>query len=87
MPGETTDSQVLAYSEGCPRQIIRYAPKVYGFQCHLEITREDISKMIDACPEDFRPSQFTQIPEELLSEHFDSINNKMMIILNNLMEI
>src|ERR1700733_11637513 len=32
MPGITKESVLLAYSEGCPRQVIRYAPMVYGFQ-------------------------------------------------------
>lgn len=32
MPGLTNDAEILAISEGCPRQIVRYTPKVYGFQ-------------------------------------------------------
>ncbi len=38
MPGMTAEATLLAYSAGCPQQIIRYAPFIYGFQCHLEIT-------------------------------------------------
>jgi GMP synthase (glutamine-hydrolysing) len=49
MPGETKDSAILAFSEGCPRQILKYGPKVYGFQCHLEITSEGIEDLLDAC--------------------------------------
>ncbi|MCE5293938.1 MAG: gamma-glutamyl-gamma-aminobutyrate hydrolase family protein [Chlamydiales bacterium] len=49
MPGVTQDSEILAYSEGCPRQIIRYTPKVYGFQCHFEFTPEVINGMIENC--------------------------------------
>ena len=30
MPGLTSESKVLAVSEGCPRQIVRYSPKIYG---------------------------------------------------------
>lgn len=47
MPGLTVESKILATSEGCPRQIVRYAPKVYGFQCHFEFTPEAIETMIE----------------------------------------
>ena len=87
MPGETADSVVLAYSEGCPRQILRYAPKIYGFQCHLEIPLEDAKKMIVACPEDFKPSRFTQPAAELINEDFASINNLMIQLLDRLIKI
>ena len=46
MPGLTRDSAVLAASAGCPRQIVRYTPKVYGFQCHLEFTPDSVEGMI-----------------------------------------
>ncbi len=36
MPGLTKDAMIIAYSEGCPRQIIEYSDLVYGFQCHME---------------------------------------------------
>ncbi len=47
MPGLTSSSKILAVSEGCPRQIIKYSEKIYGFQCHFEFTPENISAMID----------------------------------------
>ena len=46
MPGLTSDSKVLAVSEGCPRQIVRYSPLVYGFQCHLEFICEQLAPLI-----------------------------------------
>jgi len=46
MPGLTSDGKVLAKSAGCPRQIVRYAPKVYGFQCHFEFTPEVVEALI-----------------------------------------
>lgn len=49
MPGLTKESQVLATSAGCPRQIVRYSPRVYGFQCHFEFTPEAIDGMIQNC--------------------------------------
>lgn len=52
MPGLTDDCEILAYSEGCPRQIVRYMSKVYGFQCHFEFTAEAIERMIENCSDD-----------------------------------
>ena len=52
MPGLTDDAVVLATSEGCPRQIVRYTPKVYGFQCHFEFTPEALEGMIEHCADE-----------------------------------
>ena len=84
MPGETKDSVMLAYSQGCPRQVLRYTSKVYGFQCHLEITREGIQEMIKACPGDLKPSKFTQTSDELLIQDYRTINQFMIKILDRL---
>lgn len=84
MPGETKDSALLASSQGCPKQILRYAPMVYGFQCHLEITREGIQGMIDACPDDLKPAQFVQTVEQLLQQDYTAIHQLMFKILDRL---
>ena len=49
MPGLTPESKILATSEGCPRQIVKYTPKVYGFQCHFEFNMDAIEGMILNC--------------------------------------
>lgn len=87
MPGETKESQVLAYSQGCPRQIIKYSAKVYGFQCHLEITDEGIIQMIEACPHDLSASKFTQTETELILNDYASINESMLEILDNFVNL
>jgi GMP synthase (glutamine-hydrolysing) len=84
MPGETKTSTLLAYSEGCPKQIIRYSSRVYGFQCHMEITKEGIQTMIKACPNDLKPSKYTQTPNELIKQNYNEINNYMITILDHL---
>jgi len=81
MPGLTPKAEILAHSLGCPRQIIRYQPKVYGFQCHLEITLAGIKDMIEAVPEDLLPSIYTQSKMELLHEDYAAINHSMEQIL------
>ncbi|MCP1136178.1 hypothetical protein NKT34_23040 [Paenibacillus polysaccharolyticus] len=50
--GLTSDSQIIAYSEGCPRQIVRYQKFVYGFQCHLEFNLELIDLLIENSKEE-----------------------------------
>lgn len=84
MPGLTPTSEILAHSKGCPRQIIRYAPKIVGFQCHLEITLEGMEITIKACPHDLRPSPFTQSEQELLKKNYNEINSRMYEILDRL---
>ena len=53
MPGLTKDAVVLATSQGCPRQIIRFSPKHYAFQAHLEFDPEAVDLLIAADGEEF----------------------------------
>jgi GMP synthase (glutamine-hydrolysing) len=48
MAGLTPEATVLAASDGCERQIIRYRDLAYGFQCHLEFTRESVPPLVAA---------------------------------------
>ena len=48
MPGLSDKAVVLATSKGCPRQIIRFSPKHYAFQAHLEFDLEAIDLLIAA---------------------------------------
>jgi len=87
MPGLTEDSTILASTIGCPRQVVKYGKRIYGFQCHLEITKEGIQQMIRSVPEDLRPSKFTQSETELLGHDYSIINNNMVRILNKFIEL
>ena len=87
MPGLTPDCQILATSEGCPQQIIRYRPKVYGFQCHMEMTADAVRSVMENCPEDLSPSPFTQAPEAFLSHDFKRITDKVNVIMDRLISI
>jgi GMP synthase (glutamine-hydrolysing) len=84
MPGETQDSVLLASSQGCPKQILRYRPQVYGFQCHLEITQEGIQDLVNACPGDLKSGQFIQTAEQLLQQDYTTIHQWMFKILDRL---
>ncbi len=89
MPGLTKDAIVLAKSAGCPRQIIRYAPHVYGFQCHAEMTLQIADLLIENCEEDLVPgaSPYVQPPQTILGNDFNAINQNMYRILDNFLSI
>jgi GMP synthase (glutamine-hydrolysing) len=84
MPGLTPDSKVLAISEGCPRQIVRYTPKVYGFQCHFEFTPEAIEGMIQNNAhelEQYKGMQFIETAEQLRSHDYSEMNKFLFTFL------
>ena len=77
MPGLTEDSAILAYSEGCPRQIVRYKPNVYGFQCHFEFTPEAIEGMIENCSlelEKYKSLPYIQDAPTLKGSNYTQMN-------------
>ncbi|MDR0278874.1 MAG: type 1 glutamine amidotransferase [Paucimonas sp.] len=89
MPGLTTDAQVLAYSEGCPRQIVEYGPLVYGFQCHMEFTPQVVELLIAASEAELATltdRRFVQQPEVLRGHDFEEMNQKLFGFLDRLVE-
>jgi len=86
MPGLTSDTKILAFSEGCPRQIVKYAPKIYGFQCHLEFTPEAIDGLILNSAkelEDFKDLPFVQNTETLRKNDYTEMNNLLYNFLDS----
>ncbi len=87
MPGLTPESKILATSEGCPRQIIRYTPKIYGFQCHFEFTPEAIEGMIQNNShelEEYKNLPYIQTTEQLRSNDYSKMNNLLFDFLDKL---
>lgn len=89
MPGLTEDAVVLATSQGCPRQIIRFSPKHYAFQAHLEFDPDAIELLIAADGEDKLREQseklpFVQTPEELRGNDYSEMNAKLYAFLDSL---
>ncbi len=77
MPGLTKESKVLATSAGCPRQIVKYSPKIYGFQCHFEFTTDSIEEMIRNCAgelETHKALPYIQTANKLRSHNYESMN-------------
>lgn len=87
MPGQTKESILLASSAGCPFQAYRYRPQVYGLQFHLEITKKGIEDLIEHAPHDLYPSLYTQTRQDLLTQDYDSINQRIPILLERLLGI
>ena len=89
MPGLTEDAVVLATSQGCPRQIIRFSPKHYAFQTHLEFDPEVVELLITADGEEQLREQseklsFVQTPEELRGNDYSEMNAKLYAFLDSL---
>jgi GMP synthase (glutamine-hydrolysing) len=85
MPGLTDSCEVLATSEGCPRQVIKYAPKVYAFQCHFEFTPEAIAGMIKNNAhelEEFKGLPFVEDATTLQSHDFSEMNSFLFRFLD-----
>ena len=90
MPGLTEQAQVLAYSKGCPRQIIRYAPLVYGFQCHLELNAKAIDKLIAASASELEKAAdypYIQSAEEIRYFDYSVMNQQLFIFMDKLMRL
>ena len=80
MPGLTCESVVLAKSDGCPRQIVRYGTYVYGLQTHMEFTHDIIAKGIQNAKESLirqEAERFVQSKEELLAFDYTEMNRQL----------
>ncbi|MCG8582359.1 MAG: gamma-glutamyl-gamma-aminobutyrate hydrolase family protein [Bacteroidales bacterium] len=90
MPGLTDAAVVIAQSEACPRQIIRFAPKVYAFQCHFEFTPDDIEAMITNCADELESEKekpFVQSAAQLRANDYSNTNDSLYKILDGLVEL
>ena len=89
MPGLSEDAVVLATSQGCPRQIIRFSPKHYAFQAHLEFEPEAVDLLIAADGEDVLEEQsqnlnFVQQPDVIRNYDYREMNAKLYAFLDSL---
>lgn len=87
MAGLTPDCAVLAYSEGCPRQILRYGKYLYGFQTHMEFDRQIVTELLEKLPEMlFEPEKhpFVQRPEIITGFDYSETNALLSAFLDAL---
>jgi len=89
MPGVTDNAVVLATSQGCPRQIIRFSPKHYAFQAHLEFDPEAVELLIATDGEEVLEEQsknltYVQKPEAIRAYDYQEMNAKLYAFLDSL---
>ncbi|OPA87720.1 GMP synthase [Pseudomonas fluorescens] len=87
MPGLTAQARIIARSEGCPRQIVEYSPLVYGFQCHMELTKDVVELLIQASEAELATltdRRFVQQPAALRENDYAEMNQKLFVFLDKL---
>jgi GMP synthase-like glutamine amidotransferase len=57
----------LAESAACAHQAFAVGPRVLGLQFHLEMNPVDVSRIAQACSEDFAPGPYVQSAGELIA--------------------
>ena len=87
MPGLTEDSVIIAQSDGCPRQIVRYGKYVYGFQTHMEFTHEIVAAGIEDVGGRLNcTGRFVQTEEQLLAFDYSKMNALLSSFLDAMVE-
>ena len=87
MPGLTPEAVILAESAGCPRQIVQYRDKVYGFQCHMEFTADAIEGLIQHSEQELAEAKgkpFIRSVEEMRAHDYREMNQKLWEFLDKL---
>jgi GMP synthase (glutamine-hydrolysing) len=87
MPGLTPDATLIAYSEGCPRQIVGYSKLVYGFQCHMEFNRDVVDLLIAHSEGELRTlvdHKYVQQPDALRRNDYLQMNEALFAFLDKL---
>jgi GMP synthase (glutamine-hydrolysing) len=87
MPGIPVGAALLARSDGCPHQAFRYGDRTYGFQFHLEPTSQSIKPLLENAADDLAPSKYTQTPDEILSSDFETMNQRLMYVLDSIVAV
>ena len=87
MPGLTPEAKIIAFSEGCPRQIVSYSDRVFGFQCHMELTPDVVELLIAHSDKDLSRAaeyRFVDTPEKLRAHDYSEMNQILFEFLNKL---
>jgi len=78
---------MIAFSEGCPRQIVSYSDRVFGFQCHMELTPDVVELLIAHPDKDLSRAaeyRFVDTPEKLRAHDYSEMNQVLFKFLNKL---
>lgn len=87
MPGLNADAVVLAESDGCPRQIVRYGKYAYGLQAHMEFNHDIIAAILKNIGGRIRiKGPYIRTEEELLAYDYTDMNLMLDTFLDALTE-
>ena len=78
MPGLTPQAKILATSQGCPRQIVKYSDKHYAFQCHLEFSKPLIEALLAEevdYDKQVKTHSYLQVANEMLAYDYSEMNH------------
>ncbi|MBC1184549.1 MULTISPECIES: type 1 glutamine amidotransferase [Enterobacteriaceae] len=87
MPGLTPEAKIIAFSEGCPRQIVSYSDRIFGFQCHMELTLEVVEQLIAHSEKDLSLAaeyRFVNTPAELRAHDYSEMNQVLFGFMDKL---
>lgn len=87
MPGLVEGAQILATSQGCPRQIIAYSQKHFGFQAHLELTKDLVRQLLAQKKDiegDSQKYRYVQGADAILTYDYDQMNQALYGFLDKL---
>ncbi len=87
MPGLTSQAIVLATSKGCPRQIVKYADRVYAFQCHLEFSKDLVKALLAHevnYDQQVKEEPYCQPAQEILDYDYSTMNQGLWLFLERL---
>ncbi len=75
MMGLPKGAEVLAKSQACPRQIIRFSKQAIGLQCHMEVNRMRAYDLMRNCMDQFKlQGKYIQKPEDIMNWNYTSMN-------------
>lgn len=89
MPGLTAEARIIAWSDGCPRQILAWGELVYGFQCHLELNSAVVELLIANSQEILQRAaefRYVETAEALRSHDYSEMNQKLYVFLDKLVQ-
>ncbi len=83
MPGELANMEILLESAACPCQAYRIGQRIYGFQCHLELTRDSVELLIKHGENDLLPGDYVQDVQSMRNNDYRQMNENLFKFLDS----
>lgn len=82
MMGVPENALILAHSQGCPVQAVKFKDHVYGVQFHWDFTREVLIKNLKVMIDKMPHGNYIQPAEEMLLADFKQMEENLGILLD-----